>query len=81
MNKDIHVTSGDRRNYTAPIAEIVLLAPCERLAAWDFKFHDSNYDDRWVLNDWKNAFGKLNDASGIVGVGTFAELQEENSTF
>ena len=73
MDKVNHETSG-KKVYAAPAAEIVLLAPCEGLAAWDFKFH--NYDDRWAIGQWAD-FGGLGDPlSGIIGTGTLAELEK-----
>ena len=76
MNKVNHDASG-KKVYAAPAAEILILAPCEGLAAWDFKFHD--YDDRWAIGQWAD-FGGLGDPlSGIIGTGTLVELKGDEN--
>ena len=49
MNKKIE--------YVPPVAEVILLAPCERLAAWDHEFG----------NVWRNP-GKFTTDSGFTGI-------------
>ena len=54
----------ERKPYTPPAADIILLTPKEELFAWDYNYHDS---DRWALNKW-NVLKETNDpASGMVG--------------
>ena len=78
MDKVNRETSG-KKVYTAPAAEIVLLAPCEGLAAWDFKFHKYDYDDRWAIGQWADFRGLGDPLSGIIGTGTLVELKEDEN--
>lgn len=53
-----------KKVYTAPVAEVILLAPCEGIAAWDWKFE----------NSWKNGYfprseKQLYSAVGIINGG------------
>ena len=70
MEDNTHVSSDAQMKlpYEAPKAEIILLAPNEKLAVWDFEFHDGQFGDRWALNNWAE-FGVdgLGDASGVTG--------------
>lgn len=61
-------SENERKPYTAPTAEIILLAPQEPLSAVDFGFHKENEADRWALNGWGN-YNLLGDssASAITG--------------
>ncbi|MBQ2996508.1 MAG: hypothetical protein IJE22_04645 [Oscillibacter sp.] len=56
-----------RKAYVPPAAEMILLAPCERLAAWEYSFQ----------NTWTNIQGRFNNAYNLGGgsgiTGTFTD--------
>ena len=65
----------ERKPYVPPKAEIVLLAPQEKLAAVDFKFHQNQDSYRWNIGGWMDFMDSdgLNDpSSGVVGTKTNA---------
>lgn len=58
----------ERKPYTPPTADIILLVPKEELAGWDYQYHkdiENSAADRWALNGW-NSF-KYDAVSGIDG--------------
>ena len=60
----------ERKPYAPPEAEIILLAPQERLAMVDFEFHQNQDSYRWNIDGWVDFMSGdgLNDpASGVVG--------------
>jgi len=52
-----------RKVYTAPEAEMILLAPVEGLAAWDW-----NFKTNWQ-NTWHNGLNAAGSAVGIINGG------------
>ena len=54
----------ERKPYTPPTAEVILLMPEEALAVWDYKYHSDEVSDRWALDGW--GYNVLNHASGGV---------------
>lgn len=56
-----------KTKYVPPAAELILLAPCEKLAAWDWKFG----------NIWQNTgyytAGEIGNASAIVVTSGFLD--------
>lgn len=63
------VDSDKRRTYAPPTAEIILLAPTERLTAWDYGYHnDSDAGNRWALNAWGYSVLKDTAASAVTNV-------------
>lgn len=53
-----------KKAYVPPAAEMILLAPCERIAAWEYSFQNT-----W-MGDIKGRFGDaygLGGGSGITG--------------
>ena len=71
MEEKKTVSSGsERKPYEAPSAEVILLAPQDRLAAWDYGYHTGDNDNswRWALGKW-GTYGS-DPASGVVGTVT-----------
>ena len=56
----------EKRNYVPPEAEMILLSPCEAVAAWDW-----NFSNVWKNPGYFNA-AQTGTASAIVVAGTFA---------
>lgn len=60
-------SDSERKPYEAPTAEVILLAPEERLSAWDYGYHTGDSGDswRWALRQW-STYG-TDPASGVTG--------------
>ena len=56
-----------RKPYEAPSAEIILLAPKEELAGWDYQYHKDSDADRGALDGWGYDALRDSKASGVYG--------------
>ena len=65
----------NKKEYVPPMAEAILLSPCEELAYTDWAFGSA----------WKSKWGKFTDTNGASGFafggGSFTETEEDGDFF
>lgn len=66
----------ERKPYTPPTADIILLVPKEELSAWDYTYHGST---RWALNGWNDSFDHNTASGGMEGTVYNPYVSEDNN--